>query len=342
MKEIIEVRREGRSPSKVVVGDVITSLKSFLPENRKVVIVTDANLHRRYRELISPYEYMLIGLGEGNKTLSTLEELYRGLIAVGADRSTFILGIGGGIVTDVTGFAASTYMRGVDFGFVATSLLAQVDASIGGKNGVNVDGYKNMAGVFNQPDFVLCDTSMLDTLPEREFRAGLAEIIKAAVIADAKLFELLESSSFEALRTDKELLGRVITAAIRVKAAIVEADEHEAGVRKLLNLGHTFAHAIEKCSDQYTHGEAVAAGVCMASDVAVRTGVLSAADRTRIKTVIERMGLPLSTSLDPGALIRAAAADKKRAADKIDLILPHGIGKCAIHTVPLEELKGYF
>ncbi len=337
MKEIIEVPRSGRTPSRVVVGNVITSLRSFLP-GKRVVIVTDANVHRRYKELINQYEYTLIGIGESAKTLSTLEKVYRELIALGADRDTFLLGVGGGVVTDVTGLAASTLMRGIDFGFVATTLLAQVDASIGGKNGVNVDDYKNMVGVFNQPDFVLCDTAMLSTLPERELRSGLAEIIKAAVIADPALFELLEKHDFGELRGDEALMRRAIGAAIRVKAAIVGDDERETGERKLLNLGHTFAHAIEKCSPVYTHGEAVAVGLSTIADIAVKMGLLEGGERTRIKTVIERMGLPLSTSLDPKHLLKAIAMDKKRRDGQIDLIIPRGIGRCEIHPMPLEEL----
>ncbi len=341
MKEILEVARPGRGASKVVVGDVATALPAFLPRERRVVVITDANVHRRYKELVDRYEYILVGMGETNKTISTVEKVYRELIVMGADRSAFILGIGGGIVTDIAGYVASTYMRGVDFGFMATTLLAQVDASIGGKNGVNVDGYKNMAGTFNQPDFVLCDIPMLQTLPEREMRTGMAEIIKAAVIADPALFALLESADPAELMSDPLLLRRMITAAIKVKAAVVEADEREAGERKKLNLGHTIAHAIEKSGRDYTHGEAVAIGLATISDAAVRMGMLSGTDRNRIKTVIERMGLPLSTSADPKQLIGAMASDKKKNGGKIDLIVPVRIGECRIVPVPLDELGKY-
>lgn len=150
----------------------VNSLENYLPEGKRVVVIADEHVFHAYRPIIGAYDYCLIGLGETNKTLATAQKLYGELLALGADRSTFILGFGGGIVTDIAGFVASTYMRGLPFGFVASTLLAQVDASVGGKNGVNFEGYKNMVGTFNQPDFVLCDLSLLQTLPEREFRAG--------------------------------------------------------------------------------------------------------------------------------------------------------------------------
>lgn len=195
MKPAFEIRERSRVYVEPV-GDLLTGA---LPEGR-VVVVTDATVERFFAPLLAPYERLLVGQGEASKTLRTVGELYERLIDLGADRSTFILGVGGGIVTDVAGFVASTYMRGLRFGFVATTLLAQVDASVGGKNGVNVAGYKNMAGCFAQPDFVVCDPAMLCTLPDREFRAGLAEMVKAALIADGDLFAALERSSFAALR----------------------------------------------------------------------------------------------------------------------------------------------
>ena len=182
---------------------------------------------------------MLIGTGQSVKTLQTVERVLRRVIELGVDRKTFVLGIGGGIVTDVAGFAASIYMRGLRFGFVSTTLLGQVDASVGGKNGVNLDGYKNMTGTFTQPDFVVYDPALLRTLPDREFRAGLAEVVKSAIIADAELFARLEQSDFATLRRDTDLLADALSAAVRVKADIVERDERESGERRKLNLGHT-------------------------------------------------------------------------------------------------------
>ena len=213
MKPAFNVRQQ----SEIFIGPLADILSGVLPEGR-VVVVSDSTIDRLYHSVLAQYDTVLIGLGESVKTMQTVEMIYRRFIELGVDRSTFVLAVGGGIVTDVAGFAASTYMRGVKFGFVSTTLLGQVDASVGGKNGVNVDGYKNMAGTFTQPQFVICDPALLRTLPEREFRAGLAEVVKAAIIADADLFGRIERTTFEALRTDTDLLSDAVSAAIRVKA----------------------------------------------------------------------------------------------------------------------------
>lgn len=338
MREIIEVKREGRAPSRIAVGDVIGGLGEWLPEGRRVVVITDSNVHRRYMDIINGFEHIIIGMGETNKTLMTMDKIYRDLIEKDVDRECFILGFGGGIVTDIAGFVASTYMRGLRFGFIASTLLAQVDASVGGKNGVNVEGYKNMVGTFNQPDFVLCDTSLLKTLPEREFRAGLAEIIKAGIITDPGLFSLFEENTLDDIRKDNELLTRAIKGAVQVKADIVERDEREAGERKLLNLGHTFAHAIEKSTPNFLHGEAVAIGLAMACDLSVRLGVMGGEDAARVKAVVERMGLPLTSGIDTKKLVKVMRHDKKRDADFIHMVLPVTIGKCELRKISIEEL----
>lgn len=338
MKEIIEVKRANRVPSRVIIGDVIADIKSYIPD-AKVIVITDANLHRRYQNIINEFDYILIGVGETNKTLLTVEKIYHNLIELGVDRHYFILGIGGGIVTDIAGFVASTYMRGLRFGFVATSLLAQVDASVGGKNGVNVEGYKNMVGTFNQPDFVICDTLMLKTLPDREFCAGLGEIIKSGVIADPLLFELLEDNSLEQIKHDQKLLTQIITAAVRVKATIVEADEREMGERKKLNLGHTFAHAVEKCSSEFLHGEAVAIGMAIICDLSVKLGTLSAESGERIKSVITKMGLPIDSRIDKKRLLKAIKLDKKRDSTNIDIILINEIGACEIRKMSFLDVE---
>ena len=338
MKQVIEVKRTGGSPSQVVIGDAIHSLNDYLPEGRKTIVITDANVHRHYKELINRYDYCLIGMGETIKTLATADKLYGELLDRGADRTTFLVGIGGGIVTDITGFVASTYMRGLRFGFAATTLLAQVDASVGGKNGVNYEGYKNIVGTFNQPDFVLCDPSMLDTLPEREFRAGLAEIVKAGLIADRTLFELFERHSYEQFRTDRILLGEAVTRAVRVKADIVERDEKETGERRKLNLGHTFAHAIEKCGHNFLHGEAVAIGTAMIARLSVKSGTLSERDAERIPRVLERMGLPTESGIDLKKLIRAIKFDKKKEAASVGFVLLEGVGECEIRRMDFGEI----
>ena len=316
--------------SDVYIGPAARLLPDLLPEGR-VIAVTDDEVYRCHGELLAPFETVRIGRGERCKTLSTVEELCRRLIAAGADRKTFILGVGGGIVTDVAGFAAATYMRGVGFGFVSTTLLGQVDASVGGKNGVNVAGYKNMVGTFTQPRFVVCDPSLLATLPDREFRAGLAEAVKAA-----------ERSSFGELRGDAGLLGRVVESAVGVKAAIVGRDEHEAGERRKLNLGHTLAHAIEKCSDRMNHGEAVAVGTVLVADAAVRLGVLAPPVRDRIRALLVRLGFAVEPPVAVGELLQQVGKDKKSEAGILHVVFPTGIGSCEVRPMAREAFAALF
>ena len=327
-----------KDKSRVVVGSVGELLPALLPAKR-VVVVSDTNIDRHYHSLIEPYDHILIGLGESSKTLKTLDIIYRRFIELGVDRSCFVLAIGGGIVTDVAGFAASTFMRGLEFGFISTSLLGQVDASVGGKNGVNVDGYKNMVGTFTQPKFVICDVDLLRTLSPREFRTGLAEIIKAAVIADAELFEMLEQTDFSTLQRDTERLSEMVYRAIKVKADIVERDERESGDRRLLNLGHTLAHAIEKSSTKMNHGEAVAVGLAMIAEVAANRDMLAVADKERIVNLLLRAGFALEPPVEVRTLLKAVKRDKKAEGDSIHVVFPLGVGNCCVEKMPLEEFK---
>ena len=314
MKPAFNVRQQ----SEIFIGPLADILSGVLPEGR-VVVVSDSTIDRLYHSVLAQYDTVLIGLGESVKTMQTVEMIYRRFIELGVDRSTFVLAVGGGIVTDVAGFAASTYMRGVKFGFVSTTLLGQVDASVGGKNGVNVDGYKNMAGTFTQPQFVICDPALLRTLPEREFRAGLAEVVKAAIIADADLFGRIERTTFEALRTDTDLLSDAVSAAIRVKADIVERDERESGDRRKLNLGHTLAHAIEKASNRMNHGEAVAVG-----------------------TALTALGFALTPPVEVKRLLKEVGKDKKNEDGMLRIVLPVGIGDCEVRPMTMDAFAALF
>ena len=337
MKPAFNVRQQ----SQVYIGSAAELLPELLPEGR-VVVVSDATIDRLYHPLLARYDSVLIGTGESIKTLQTVETIYRRFIELGVDRATFVLGIGGGIVTDVAGFAASTYMRGLRFGFVSTTLLGQVDASVGGKNGVNVDGYKNMAGTFTQPQFVVCDPSLLRSLSDREFRAGLAEVVKAAIIADADLFARIEQTSFEALRTDTDLLSDAISAAIRVKADIVEHDEKESGERRKLNLGHTLAHAIEKSSNRMNHGEAVAVGTALIAGAAVKLGVLKEEERQRIVALLARLGFDLTPPVEMKRLLKEVGKDKKNEDGMLRIVLPVGIGDCEVRKMSPEAFAALF
>jgi 3-dehydroquinate synthase len=327
--------------SRVVVGNVGELLPALLPHKR-VVVVSDTNIDRHYHSLIEPYDHVLIGLGEASKTLLTLDAIYRRFIELGVDRSCFVLAIGGGIVTDVAGFAASTFMRGLEFGFISTSLLGQVDASVGGKNGVNVEGYKNMVGTFTQPKFVICDVDLLRTLSPREFRTGLAEIIKAAVIADAELFEMLEQADFSTLQRDSDTLREMVYRAIKVKADIVERDERESGDRRLLNLGHTLAHAIEKSSSKFNHGEAVACGLSLMAEAACKRGVLAPEVRERICRLLLRAGFQLEPPVAMSRLLKEVSKDKKTEGRAIHIVFPQDIGHCVVEKMAVEEFKSMF
>ena len=314
-----------------------------LTGGRTTVTVTDSAVRRCHPSLFAAAEPLEVGQGEESKQLDTIAGLYRRLMERHADRTTFIIGIGGGIVTDMAGFAAATYMRGLRFGFVPTTLLAQVDASVGGKNGVNVDGYKNMVGTFAQPQFVICDVSLLRTLPDREFRAGLAEALKAGIIADPELFRLLECNDFTTLRRDEALLQEVVLRALRVKADIVARDEREAGDRRLLNLGHTLAHAIEKCCPSLlNHGEAVAVGTAMVSRASVRMGLLDGSECRRIEAALTGLGFSLSVPASISELLAAVTRDKKSSGDAVWLVLPEAVGRCCSRLTPHSELTEIF
>ena len=324
--------------SHVYIGGADELLQQLLPEKR-VIVISDSNIDRTHHDLIAPYEHILIGQGEQAKSLATLEEIYRKLIELGADRSTFILGIGGGIVTDIAGFVASTYMRGVEFGFITTTLLGAVDASVGGKNGVNVGGFKNMVGTFSQPKFVICDVTLLHSLSDREFRAGLAEVIKTSILGDAELFEILEKSSFDTLRNDNELLEEVITRCVRVKASVVAEDEREGGRRRILNLGHTIAHAIEKSSNKMNHGEAVAAGLYHITRSALAQKMISEGDAGRICALIEQYNFDTELPVERKQLLDAIKGDKKRKGNSLHLIVPTAIGSVADRLYSFEMLE---
>ena len=326
MKPAFNVRQQ----SEIFIGPLADILSGVLPEGR-VVVVSDSTIDRLYHSVLAQYDTVLIGLGESVKTMQTVEMIYRRFIELGVDRSTFVLAVGGGIVTDVAGFAASTYMRGVKFGFVSTTLLGQVDASVGGKNGVNVDGYKNMAGTFTQPQFVICDPALLRTLPEREFRAGLAEVVKAAIIADADLFGRIERTTFEALRTDTDLLSDAVSAAIRVKAD-----------RRKLNLGHTLAHAIEKASNRMNHGEAVAVGTVLIAGAAVKLGALTQADCDRIVNVLTALGFDLTPPVEVKRLLKEVGKDKKNEDGMLRIVLPVGIGDCEVRPMTMDAFAALF
>jgi 3-dehydroquinate synthase len=327
----------GAHDSRIIFGDSISNITSYLPSG-KVVIITDEHVYQHQGHNFPDFPVIIIQPGEQNKTLASLEHIFAKLIEEEADRSTFVLGIGGGIVCDVAGFAASVYMRGLRFGFVATTLLSQVDASVGGKNGVNFNAFKNMLGVFNQPEFVLCDYSLLNTLPDREFTAGFAEVIKAAAIRDESLFTYLEKNASRALQRDPLVLHELVSRSVKIKASVVEADEREKGERRLLNFGHTFAHAIEKLSG-VPHGEAVSIGMVLAANLSVRAGLLDVKASNRLSNLLVDFRLPVKPGVPVINLVAPMKQDKKREDLHIHFILLNAIGEAVVYPILINTLE---
>jgi len=324
-------------PSRILIGERLENLQRYIPVT-KPIIITDVNVGKLYPLDSMAAEVITIGTGEEIKTLDTVQEIYAQLLSSRVDRSSFIVGMGGGIVCDIAGFVASTFLRGVRFGFVATTLLAQVDASVGGKNGVNFKGYKNMVGLFHQPEFVICDPELLKTLPPKEISCGLAEIVKHGAIADADLFAYLEQHAQDILALDSQAIEKLVQASVRIKSSIVNRDETEKGERRLLNFGHTFGHAIEKVTG-VAHGEAVSMGMLIASALSVKRGLLSAEEDQRLRVVLKNLKLPTRLETQPQNILDAIAKDKKREGDRIHFVLLNGIGNARVDQITLKELK---
>jgi 3-dehydroquinate synthase len=333
---VFEVRTGQHAYQNVVERGVLRHASDYFPANagKRFVITTEdvwrlhgLTLETQFRNGNS--EVLFFPGGESNKRLSAVETLAEGMITRGGDRTSIVIGFGGGIVTDVSGFVAATFMRGIPVVQIPTTLLAQVDAATGGKTGVNLASGKNLIGSFHQPEVVLIDPDVLSTLPEREYRAGLFEVIKCGVIRDTELFELLERDADEVLAMNPDVVDRLIAAAVRIKAEVVTADERESDLRRILNFGHTIGHAIEAETEykRFLHGEAIAWGMLAATRIAVILGQLAVADGERIQKTICRYGpLPTAKDLDPQRLIARLSSDKKTLKGKVHFVLPVGIG----------------
>lgn len=321
----------------VVIGNGLTArLDAF--DNSRLVCLVDEQVYAHHTEKFRGRQCILIPQGEKHKSLAFAEEVMRRMIAIEADRTSFLVGIGGGLVTDLAGFVASTFMRGISFGFISTTLLGQVDASIGGKNGVNLDGFKNMIGVIRQPEFVWCDLSLLESLPQNELVSGFAEVIKYGAIRDSSLFEFIEHNHVKVHARDSVALERIVSDSAGIKIDIVSADVLEQGERKLLNFGHTLGHAIEKLSGRL-HGEAIAIGMVLAARISVNLGFLQPASADRLETLISVAGLPVRTEIDHEELFNTLLKDKKRFGKDIHFILLREIGEAFIHKMQLDALR---
>jgi 3-dehydroquinate synthase len=273
-------------------------------------------------------EFLDMGDGEPHKRFRTLESLAERMVVLGADRASAVIALGGGVVGDVAGFLAAVYMRGIDFVQIPTTLLAQVDASVGGKTGVNLRAGKNLAGAFHQPLAVLIDSDVLATLPEREFRAGLYESVKCGVIGDAGLFRFMETNQAAILRRDGAALDRVIAGSVKLKAKIVAVDEREGGVRRNLNFGHTIGHALEAETGyrQFLHGEAVAWGMIAAVHLAEATGMMKDAEAQRVTRAVLSLGKLPRVNASARRVVARLGSDKKARGGRVHFILPKKIG----------------
>ena len=281
--------------------------------------------------------------GERFKTMASVERIYDAALDAGIDRKAVMVALGGGVVGDLTAFAASTILRGVRFVMIPTTLLAQVDSSVGGKTGMDRRQGKNLVGTFWQPAAVVIDPATLGTLPVRELRAGLAEVVKTGVILDADLFARLERDAEALLALDPVVLTGVIARCVRIKADVVEQDEREEkGLRRILNFGHTVAHAVEQVTgyDRFLHGEAVAIGMGVAARLSERRGFCTSADARRIEALIARFGLAheVPPGLDRDAVTRAVALDKKAERSKVAYIVCEAIGRCRAETLEVAEI----
>jgi 3-dehydroquinate synthase len=323
---------------RVFPGETIRSLASYIGNRQGAILVADRTAFDLHGAHFPDFPVITLESAETGKTLETAALLYKKFIEQGVDRNWLVIGIGGGVICDIAGFVASTFMRGLDFGFVATTLLAQVDAALGGKNGLNFRGYKNMVGTFRQPAFVLCDYDLLGTLPEKEVRCGLSEIIKTAAIADENLFSYLEGHLEECLALERPALNEIVPRTCRIKLDIVGRDETEQGLRRKLNFGHTIGHALEKAFPM-SHGEAVGAGMAAAAHISHRKGMLSKEDRDRLIRLIQRARLLTTPGVPAESLREAIAQDKKREGRTIHFVFLERIGNAVVEAVDLEEIK---
>jgi 3-dehydroquinate synthase len=315
-------------------------LTSLLTERgtRHVVVITDEHVEDPHAAAIAAslaeqeidVDLVIIESGETSKSVETAHELWEKLLDLGADRKTVVAAVGGGVIGDLAGFVAATFARGLPLVQVPTTLLAQVDSSVGGKVGVNLPGAKNMVGAFWQPVAVLIDTDVLTSLPDREYRAGLAEVVKYGVILDAEFFEWLESRTFQLNARDSSALRHVIARSCELKAWVVSQDEREqTGLRAVLNYGHTFCHAFEALTgySQLLHGEAVAIGMLCASRLAERLGRIDASITERQERLLSTLGLPVTVPrLDPDRVVRAMSHDKKVEHGRLRFVLPSRLG----------------
>jgi len=341
-RQMVTVDLGDRSYPIHIGEQLLSDAQLLIPHIRgkQVCIISNETVAPLYLETVSntlaAYDPLTIILpdGEEYKTLDTVSLIYDRLLEASFSRSATLVALGGGVIGDMVGFAAATYQRGIDFIQIPTTLLSQVDSSVGGKTGVNRPLGKNMVGAFYQPNCVLADTSTLRTLPDRELKAGLAEVIKYGLINNLSFLNWLDENIENILALDTDALAYAIRTSCHEKAVIVAEDEKEAGIRAILNLGHTFGHAIETAMGygNWLHGEAVATGIVMAAELSCREKLIKAHDVERVRSIIQRSGLPISPpeEMDVDTFITLMSRDKKADQGKIKFILLEELGKARV------------
>jgi 3-dehydroquinate synthase len=313
----------------------ISHLKEIV-DIKSTVLITDDNVYNAHSKRFKGWNTIILKPGEEYKVQATVDSVIEQLIEMEADRKTTLVGVGGGVITDITGYVASVYMRGLRFGFIPTSVLALVDASIGGKNGIDVGVYKNMVGIIRQPSFILHDLIFLNTLPQTEWENGFAEIIKHACIKDAAMFSELEKNSFKTYQNRKTSVCELIQRNAIIKARVVQQDEFEKNERRLLNFGHTLGHALE---NQYEllHGQAVSIGMTYACHISEQLTGFKQTEK--VVSVLDKYGLPTYASFDKRKVFDVLKMDKKREKKEMNYVLLEKIGKGVVKQIELKTLE---
>lgn len=312
-----------------------------LVKDANIIVITDEHVYDLHADKMTGFPVIKFSAGEEYKNQTTVDYIIDSLIKLGAHKNTFLVGVGGGVVTDITGYVAAVYMRGVQFGLVPSSILAMVDAAIGGKNGIDVGVYKNMVGTIRQPEFIFYDYSFLETLPVKEWVNGFAEIIKHACIKDALLFSILERYSLHEYQADKTLIADLVEKNVEIKMKIVLSDEFEKGERKLLNFGHTIGHAIENLHG-IPHGHAVSIGVIAACNLSVQLNDFHADEAAKIVRLLAKYHLPVDLETNHAKVFEILKMDKKRKEDGVHFILLKHIGHAEIKFISLTNLEKHF
>ena len=312
-----------------------------LAKDANIIIITDEHVFAHHEKKLSAFPVIKFAAGEAFKNQATVDFIIQELINLGANKNTFLIGAGGGVVTDITGYVAAVYMRGIKFGLLPTSVLAMVDAAIGGKNGIDVGVYKNMVGTICQPEFIFYDYSFLETLPVKEWVNGFAEIIKHACIKDALLFAVLEKYSLHEYQVDKTLIADLIEKNVEIKMQVVISDEFEKGERKLLNFGHTVGHAIENLHAM-PHGHAVSIGIVAACNLSEQLNDFHFNDAARVVKLLAKYHLPVDVETDHAKVFEVLKMDKKRKDDGLYFILLKNIGNAEIKFISLTDLEKHF